>query len=860
MSSKLGEKVYAGAEKIKQTVSDVVTDVRLHWNKPAKGNYISYKEIGAYSVGGMGVNMIAFFVGYLGFNTSSLLLASTIGIRPLHIQTMMTVKTILDLFFFALRGKLVDNTRTKWGRFRPYIAVMGVPLVVLTLVYLFLDFDTMSYIEKLIATFAFGIAVAMLSPLLTDTHGELGSCLSPNTAERTKMFTIYSIVFSIAPTVYNFLIPIISNATGGYTNIDTYRYIIAPVGIMGLGLTLFAAFGCKERVVTSQDFVFKTGMLQGCVAVWKNKDWWIRTVSGFVGFLEGANGVLLNWIYIYDTQDMVTYSFLVTIMGSASFVAMVLCPFLLSKMGNRKLLLFHNFFNILLVACMMASYKVPLLFFLFTYINTAINNLSMVYNPVMAAEVKDSIQYQSGLRLDFTLGAAGMIALPITVTTGYVIPFVYESMGLAMDYNVLYDPLIRNNLFYVLCAMSVLGAALNLIPFFFYDLSREKHRVIIAALKYRAANEDLAAGKLTAAEIKETVELYDEMTGYAMAEQPDMKALKNELKSARGMKFGGTGDKESFKAERRNAIKEAKGKIVAAEKLKDYKDAVQKIFMQELHKFEAPVFAAKVAMAKKVAGCPIGELDSVGRLQAETDGSEVDEKTLRKIRSVEKKMNAALIKTVKKAAKTYHDGTPADLKGEFDRALSDLSQAGTGKNRKEARKVVLRAKRAYMKYHSVYKFRFECEKLQADADAGKHWERIRDMYPQACEETDLLNKLETEKERAERAAHIAEIELAKAKRKFDKASRAAKGKGDGAVGRFDPSDFGLSEQGYALRKTGDELQSLLDRNKAARALAKARRQFEKTSARSAGERFDPAAYGLDGQGYPLSENKEEDKQ
>ena len=108
-----------------------------------------------------------------------------------------------------------------------------------------------------------------------------------------------------------------------------------------------------------------------------------------------------------------------------------------------------------------------------------------------------------------------------------------------------------------------------------------------------------------------------------------------------------------------------------------------------------------------------------------------------------------------KAAKTYHDGTPADLKGEFDRALSDLSQAGTGKNRKEALKVVLRAKRAYMKYHSVYKFRFECEKLQADADAGKHWERIRDMYPQACEETELLNKLETEKERAERAAHIA---------------------------------------------------------------------------------------------------------
>ena len=49
MSAKTKQKLSAGIQKIKTVASDVYTDVRLHWKKPAKGNYISYREIGAYS-------------------------------------------------------------------------------------------------------------------------------------------------------------------------------------------------------------------------------------------------------------------------------------------------------------------------------------------------------------------------------------------------------------------------------------------------------------------------------------------------------------------------------------------------------------------------------------------------------------------------------------------------------------------------------------------------------------------------------------------------------------------------------------------------------------------------------------------
>lgn len=884
----LKQKSSAFFEKAKNTVGDIYTDVASHWKKPAKGNFMSYKEIAAYSVGGMGVSMVSFFIGHLGFGASSMLLAATIGLRPLHIQTMATLQTILNLFFYVIRGKLVDNTRTKWGRFRPYIAIMGLPLVVLSVIYLFLPFSTMSYTLKLIMTFLFGISVSMLSPLLTDTFGELGSCMSPNTAERTKMFTIYSLVFSFAPTVYNFLVPILSNFTGGYTNINTYRYVIAPVGILGLGLVLFTAFGCKERVVTSNSYVQKVGIIEGCIAVWKNKYWWIRLVSGFVAFLEGANLVLFSWIYIYSTQDMTTYAILTTIMGTASGIAMFVSPFLLSKLGNRKLLLFHNAFNILMVTGMLGTFKLPILFFIFMYLNSAVNATSMVYGPVHAAEVKDSIQYQSGFRVDFTLGAAGMIAMPITIVTGYAIPFVYEAMGLTFNFNVLYDPIIRNNLFYVLCILSILGAALNLIPFFFYNLSREKHRAIYAALKYRAVNNDYANGIVNYRDIKETVELYNEMMGYANAPDPDIKQAKADLKAIKSAPLVTEEMKRSIewkdetaraeiiqraKAERKKAIKDAKKAIFEARKLKEFKESIDEVFIPEIQKYNEPFMIAKVKIAEDIANVDVNGVTNIKPITIPS--TEADEKTSKKIARHVKKTNKALKNMQKAVTKRYPKGIYVDYWQLLQDALNEKPE--TKEEKKVANRNIKIAKKAYESFRKTYKLYFDSKQLKADSYASTHYDNyIAAMYDEATAEVDRMNDEETKNDRANLAVQKAELQLIKAKKLHERTEKLAENTAKKknltySPTPFDPQLYGIDENGYALKVTGDELQSILDLISASRSLKKAKSNHEKTekSRKKQAKKdktpfeytpFSAELYGLDDLGYTIKNdvNKEEE--
>ncbi|MBO5776502.1 MAG: MFS transporter, partial [Clostridia bacterium] len=391
-------------EKVKSLVTGLYDEVVLHWNRPAKGNYVSYKELLNYSIGGFGRHMVLYLLTYMGLSASNTLIGSTIGIRPLHLQYMSIIQTVLGIFFAMFRGKIIDNTRTRMGKFRPYIAFMGFPLVAVACVYCFLPFDTMTYNSKLLCTFFFTMAIAMFQPMFTDTYVELGSVITPNSNERARLLTISILIASFAPTVYNFLTPLIIGGLGwSFTDIRTYCFIVVPIAVVGVSFNLFAAFGCKERVITSKSYTQKVGLIEGMMGIYKNKYWWIKNIASIIGFLEASFSVIFGWMYIYGTQDMTAYSLLNTLYGTASTIAMLITPTLLRKIGNRGILLFHNISNILCLSIMFLVYKSPILFFICMYLNAVFNQLQLVYDPVLNAEVKDYQQFLTGKRVDFIL-------------------------------------------------------------------------------------------------------------------------------------------------------------------------------------------------------------------------------------------------------------------------------------------------------------------------------------------------------------------------------------------------------------------------------------------------------------------------
>lgn len=500
-----------GKSNLKEKVSTTWNNVVLHWKTPALGKYVSYKEIIAYSVGGMGVQFVMFFCSLIALSATSFLVGNTIGIKPMHLQYMAVASTIIGFGITIGRSYIIDSARFKSGKFRPWLAITGIPTVIIAVVFVWLPYETMSYMQKVIAVFLCYNLLQCFYPFFQQAYTDLANVISPNSHERTDIVSVSSIIYSMAPSLTGLFVPMLSTLTGGLNSITTYRIIHPLVAVVGLLLSYVAYAGTRERIIVAESHVTQFKFSDAFRAVAKNKYFWITSLAGWLGFLEGAVGVIIGWTFIYAYPDrMGLYGVATTLIGNAALWAMLICPIAIRVLGKRNLLIWCNVTNVVLIGLLYPLYNnIPALIILY-YLNGFINSFSIVYNPGINADMRDYQQYFTGERIDGMFGAVGIIGSFIGMFTGMVLPTIYQMLGLEDNYDVLEVASFREDMFDVLIIAAVIGAALNFVPYLFYDLTETKQRGIVKVLKIRAMFEDYGNGILRDESIVEAIDIIDE--------------------------------------------------------------------------------------------------------------------------------------------------------------------------------------------------------------------------------------------------------------------------------------------------------------------------------------------------------------
>lgn len=500
-----------GKSNLKEKVSTTWNNVVLHWKTPALGKYVSYKEIIAYGVGGMGVQFVMFFCSLIALSATSFLCGNTIGIKPMHLQYMAVASTIIGFGITIGRSYIIDSARFKSGKFRPWLAITGIPTVIIAVVFVWLPYETMSYMQKVIAVFLCYNLLQCFYPFFQQAYTDLANVISPNSHERTDIVSVSSIIYSMAPSLTGLFVPMLSTLTGGLNSITTYRIIHPLVAVVGLLLSYVAYAGTRERIIVAESHVTQFKFSDAFRAVAKNKYFWITSLAGWLGFLEGAVGVIIGWTFIYAYPDrMGLYGVATTLIGNAALWAMLICPIAIRVLGKRNLLIWCNVTNVVLIGLLYPLYNnIPALIILY-YLNGFINSFSIVYNPGINADMRDYQQYFTGERIDGMFGAVGIIGSFIGMFTGMVLPTIYQMLGLEDNYDVLEVASFREDMFDVLIIAAVIGAALNFVPYLFYDLTETKQRGIVKVLKIRAMFEDYGNGILRDESIVEAIDIIDE--------------------------------------------------------------------------------------------------------------------------------------------------------------------------------------------------------------------------------------------------------------------------------------------------------------------------------------------------------------
>lgn len=194
---------------------------KLFGTTPGEG--MQPKEAIAYSVAGFGQNFICTIIGsYLTvFMTDALGfdLNTKIGVMSgvMAVAWLMLGTRIFDAFNDPIMGSIVDRTRTKWGKCRPYLKWMAIPIGVVTILCF------LPWYPKTGGGFAaLSVIYVIWSVVYTVAdvpYWGLSSAMTNNTDSRGKMLTVARLACTLGAGIVTVFVPII---TSGVT--AEYKY------------------------------------------------------------------------------------------------------------------------------------------------------------------------------------------------------------------------------------------------------------------------------------------------------------------------------------------------------------------------------------------------------------------------------------------------------------------------------------------------------------------------------------------------------------------------------------------------------------------------------------------------------------
>ncbi len=620
-----------------------LSKVRTYWKTPPLGRYMPFREIAAYAGGGIG----AYFVITLGtaciLGTGNTLISSTLGVDATDMYIMYVIAVLVNIPLTGIRANIIDNTRNKAGKYRPYIVSMAIPTAIICTLMVWFPYDklgalvgegmwfgeTRAYVAKCALILIFDLILHFFYYFFYDGYENLIHVLSPNTQERADASAVKSIVYSLAPSIVNLLTPIIAQNIfqTNTTDVRVYRFLYPILGVVGILLCIVVYKYTEEKIVQARTHVIQIKFSDALREVAKNKYFWIISLASWIGFLESAYANILFWLYNYGGAcSGNVYSIIITVYGNASLWGMLLAPFCIRRWGKKAVLVATNIFNILFILMMLPitteiSGATIWLVMGCLYLNAFMGAFMHILNPAIQADIRDYQQYRTGERIDGMFSAVSTIGSVIALVTSSVLPVIYERGGINKEtaavvtsnpavlnrmlgdgktvgqilseqlangqdnysnaYSALYDPDILLHLLQVLIVVSAVGALLNVLPFLWYDFNERKQKSVVRVLKVRALFEDYGNGVLDNGRLVEAIDIIRQAK--TMAVMPKKELSKDIYKKAQGKAAKKAAKKEYYDT-------------------RDYNDEVEiaKFVCDELDKFSTPLFQYKLSVYRKV--------------------------------------------------------------------------------------------------------------------------------------------------------------------------------------------------------------------------------------------------------------------
>lgn len=424
-----------------------------------------------YSFGEVGSQLSWYMINtYL-----TLFYTDVVGLSASAISLIMLIARIWDAVNDPMMGAVADRTRTRWGKFRPYL-MFAPPFLAIFNLLTFTVFPVTGAMKIILCLVCY-IGAGMAYTAVCITYGGLVNLIARDSQVRMNYTSaraigsgvIQMILSAVAmPTILYFSHSDTANAHGYFMTTLICSIILLPCFWL-------CAWKCKETVhvdapVSKAD---KKPILVSLKLLCKNKMLMITVFCVFLGAMAIMGRMaMLTYYVIYVVGSFTMIAPIYTTMTVVQLLGCFLLPWATAKFGKRNWLLFLNFIQI---AAFVIMFLVPANNNAFLIIISAFIGLTNSASNVCTGMLSDCIEYgdwkyeirEEGLTYSYmsfgvklATAVSGSVCVLLLAASGYV-PNAEQTEAAKMGINAVV------NLVPAACIL------ISTIPLFWYKLDKK---------------------------------------------------------------------------------------------------------------------------------------------------------------------------------------------------------------------------------------------------------------------------------------------------------------------------------------------------------------------------------------------------
>ena len=352
-----------------------------------------------------------------------------LGLAGIFLTLMPVFSKVFDAITNIIMGRIIDRTRTRQGKARPWIAISGVLMAVTGI--LLYTIPTANYtvqIEWIVVSYNLFFALAFT--IYNMSHALMVPLSTRNTKQRDGLAMMTSAGMNMIPgLLVTIILPVIIRMVGvGSAAQGRWIVFMSVISILAIPGTLVEYYFTKERVTedsqavkAEEDVVIP--MSKQFKACFTNKYWLI--IMGFT-LIYNILSILqtnimpyyANWVLSNSVAGGTNLQVLINAVGQAplGFGIFLLWP-LVRKFGKRRVMMIG--FLVAALGCLGIMLNSRPESFGIVIGLLLVRSLGAIPTYAMAAQLAESldhIEYVNGFRADGF--SASVSAIIITVTTG----------------------------------------------------------------------------------------------------------------------------------------------------------------------------------------------------------------------------------------------------------------------------------------------------------------------------------------------------------------------------------------------------------------------------------------------------------